>query len=251
MWLSRRVIFNKTLATNFYKRNERIIACHASELYTPDNVDETLDIISQLRPNDCIALKMSGLSQGISRLNKDLDIIATRAKFCNVQVILDKELSKDTQRFFNGYNQLRKTVNPYITFQMYLKDELTLLKRFVYKTPDAKIKLVRGAYIKEETEVCSSKSETDIQYSNAIDFLNAHNIDTMYCTYNKIDLQKINKLKISQKIGLLHLINVNKKQVIDKKHIVYRYVLAGDSVFDVIPYIKRQYKFILKSWLGI
>jgi hypothetical protein len=126
-----------------------------------------------------------------------------------------------------------------MTFQMYLKNENKEMMEFLRNEKDARIKLVRGAYLKTEDKnlLLSRKQDTDHQYKQGIDLLTTLQNKVLYGTYNKHDLTHLNNQTFTQNIALLH--GIPSSVVLDKKHVVYKYILYG-SLWDTLPYIKRQ-----------
>jgi hypothetical protein len=243
--MSRLLLYNPSLASRYYNINQRIMLSiakeHSKEHYkdiTNKNHINNWSHLKSLRKGDIFALKPSNINGNVDENIKKLSDILKKNE---IECTLDKELLKDYKKFWNIYHILRENgINPYLTFQMYLCKEQGYLNDFVSTWSSPKVKLVRGAYLKQEDpkHLHLSKQDTDKSYKDAINLLESRKVPTIYATYNRQDLQYINTFKTNQQFGFLHLIPP--LNFTPKKHsIIYNYMLCG-NLSDTLPYIRRQ-----------
>ena len=248
-----RFLYSPLLASKYYEINQHVMLSFAKESGNC-NVNFLIKNLETLKKGDIFALKPSNTSNssntstgtlGVDSINQ-IARISDVLKKNQIECTLDKELLKDSKLFWNVYNQLKHNgVNPYLTFQMYLSDELQYLQKFIKTSSDPKVKLVRGAYLNYENKLYLNKTklQTDYNYRQAIRLLEDKKIPTIYATYNKQDLKFLNSFPDSKRFGFLHLIPPFYK--IDNHHKVYNYVLCG-TLRDSLPFIRRQLPSFLK-----
>ena len=209
--------------------------------------------ISQEHTNRDIgyAIKLSSFSAYNPEDNIDnfiKRVINTEHK--NKYIYFDAEythLYDEENRIFNKIIQKYQDIDNlhlFKTYQMYKKNSLYYIKRDLDTYDKIGFKLVRGAYYnKEDTELFEDKTDTDVNYNNAVKYLISN-------TNNKICIATHNKNSIDYALSFNPGYNVSYAQLLgmgdsstdfllNKNKTVFKYVPYG-NVFDIYPYLLRR-----------
>ena len=209
--------------------------------------------ISQEHTNRDIgyAIKLSSFSAYNPEDNIDnfiKRVINTEHK--NKYIYFDAEythLYDEENRIFNNIIQKYQDIDNlhlFKTYQMYKKNSLYYIKRDLDTYDKIGFKLVRGAYYnKEDTELFEDKTDTDVNYNNAVKYLISN-------TNNKICIATHNKNSIDYALSFNPGYNVSYAQLLgmgdsstdfllNKNKTVFKYVPYG-NVFDIYPYLLRR-----------
>ena len=209
--------------------------------------------ISQEHTNRDIgyAIKLSSFSAYNPEDNIDnfiKRVINTQHK--NKYIYFDAEythLYDEENRIFNKIIQKYQDIDNlhlFKTYQMYKKNSLYYIKRDLDTYDKIGFKLVRGAYYnKEDTELFEDKTDTDVNYNNAVKYLISN-------TNNKICIATHNKNSIDYALSFNPGYNVSYAQLLgmgdsstdfllNKNKTVFKYVPYG-NVFDIYPYLLRR-----------
>ena len=206
--------------------------------------------------------------QNLQNIIKRVNLICQKAYDCNVPILIDAEESwiQNTIDFIalemmKIYN--KKKVIVYNTIQFYRKDRIEYLNNLITTQKDYKlgIKLVRGAYHKQEIEraerikipipVYQNKKQTDNDCNKALKIclkninqisicLGSHNEESVLTLINLIEEYKLqrndNRISFSQLYGMSDHITYN---LANDGYNVTKYVPYG-PVKEVIPYLIRR-----------
>jgi len=209
--------------------------------------------ISQEHTNRDIgyAIKLSSFSAYNPEDNIDnfiKRVINTEHK--NKYIYFDAEythLYDEENKIFNKIIQKYQDIDNlhlFKTYQMYKKNSLYYIKRDLDTYDKIGFKLVRGAYYnKEDTELFEDKTDTDVNYNDAVKYLIAN-------TNNKICIATHNKDSIDYALSFNPGYNVSYAQLLgmgdsstdfllNKNKTVFKYVPYG-NVFDIYPYLLRR-----------
>lgn len=209
--------------------------------------------ISQEHTNRDIgyAIKLSSFSAYNPEDNIDnfiKRVINTEHK--NKYIYFDAEythLYDEENKIFNKIIQKYQDIDNlhlFKTYQMYKKNSLYYIKRDLDTYDKIGFKLVRGAYYnKEDTELFEDKTDTDVNYNDAVKYL----IDN---TNNKICIATHNKDSIDYALSFNPGYNVSYAQLLgmgdsstecllNNNKTVFKYVPYG-NVFDIYPYLLRR-----------
>lgn len=209
--------------------------------------------ISQEHTNRDIgyAIKLSSFSAYNPEDNIDnfiKRVINTEHK--NKYIYFDAEythLYDEENKIFNKIIQKYQDIDNlhlFKTYQMYKKNSLYYIKRDLDTYDKIGFKLVRGAYYnKEDTELFEDKTDTDVNYNNAVKYLISN-------TNNKICIATHNKNSIDYALSFNPGYNVSYAQLLgmgdsstdfllNKNKTVFKYVPYG-NVFDIYPYLLRR-----------
>lgn len=185
--------------------------------------------------------------------------------FYKKKILIDAEdvanqdqINSMTDKIMLNYNI--GTINIYKTYQMYRQDSLKTLEHDMNSFPHLGIKLVRGAYMKQDKytgKLFDTKAGTDKAFRAALDIALRNNhkniIHAMICTHNKADIDYMIKKYTNQPIvhASLYGFLPNDTQKIVKSGIpTYKYLPYG-SMEDAVPYLMRRIQenpFILKYY---
>ena len=217
-----------------------------------------------------IAVKCSGLGLGsnnqgtqisLTEIMDKLECIASIAFENGNHIIIDAEqvrindeINYLTDTLISGYHNQQIFPSIYRTFQMYRNDSFQDLQDYVNKFPYGGIKLVRGAYLEEDKDtgkLFTTKQETDDNYNNAIRYLADYNTlinpevinhNILIASHNQQSCQlaghynvKKDKFQFAQLLGM----SDNLTQVLNKKHMTYKYIPYG-PLDEAIPYLTRR-----------
>jgi len=208
-----------------------------------------LNVLALSNTNNSIhAIKLTSLYN--SDLKKYLNEYNHLAKNNNNKILIDAENVKN-QEMINDYtNYCIETDNSnifYKTYQMYRNDSFDMLEKdldfFKNKNKYFGIKLVRGAYLNEDRNtglLNTNKTDTDINYNNAIKLLSTHKNDVIIATHNnlscKIALQYEKKFKYAQLLGMNNKLS---DYLLEQGQDVYKYIPYG-KYSESIPYLTRR-----------
>ncbi len=203
-----------------------------------------------------IALKLSSFDFDYPLLS---DLIA-RYSENNIKILIDAESSEDHQKYMEISNCLiedfnQTEVNIYKTYQMYRKDSYQNLLQDIeyFKNQNIHLgtKLVRGAYHNTEKylgQLYSTKTETDVNYNQAILLNYDQKIPTILATHNNESINLgilLNKYAVSQEknyqFSFAHLLDMNNQKYDSLKfnQTVYTYIPYGPYK-EMIPYLSRR-----------
>jgi hypothetical protein len=174
--------------------------------------------------------------------------------FYKKKILIDAEdvanqaqINNITDKIMLNYNI--ETINIYKTYQMYRRDSLKTLEHDMNRFSHLGIKLVRGAYMKQDKHtgiLFDTKAGTDKAFRAALDIALQSNhrniIHTMICTHNKADIEYMIKKYSNQPIvhASLYGFLPNDTQKIVKSGIpTYKYLPYG-SMGDAVPYLMRR-----------
>lgn len=209
--------------------------------------------ISQEHTNRDIgyAIKLSSFSAYNPEDNIDnfiKRVINTEHK--NKYIYFDAEythLYDEENKIFNKIIQKYQDIDNlhlFKTYQMYKKNSLYYIKRDLDTYDKIGFKLVRGAYYnKEDTELFEDKTDTDVNYNNAVKYL-ISNTNNKICiaTHNKDSIDYALSFKPGYNVSYAQLLGMGDSStdfLLNKNKTVFKYVPYG-NVFDIYPYLLRR-----------
>ncbi len=208
--------------------------------------------------------------QALKNLHHRLTSIFETAQKLNKPVYVDAEeswiqgaIDQICEQYMLKYNSSKAIV--FTTIQLYRKDRLDYLKalheKFKKEHKVLGVKLVRGAYIEKEAlyaqqnntqhVLCDSKTHTDKQYNQAVEYcikhlkdfeicLGTHNQKSIELAAKEMHLHKIEKsntkIWFSQLYGMGDHLSFN---LAKHQYNVSKYLPIG-PVEQTIPYLKRR-----------
>ena len=231
---------------------------------TSDDVNKNVEEYKKLahaRNLEYIAIKPSSFRFELEPLYSLIGYMI----FYKKKILIDAEdvanqvqINYITDKIMLNYNI--ETINIYKTYQMYRQDSLKTLENDMNRFSHLGIKLVRGAYMKQDKHtgiLFDSKAGTDKAFRAALDIALQSNhrnvIHAMICTHNKDDIYYMIKKYKNQPIvhASLYGFLPNDTQKIVKSGIpTYKYLPYG-SMEDAVPYLMRRIQenpFILKYY---
>lgn len=229
---------NKIPIINYVKE----FTCNENETYNEYN-----RLLNFIDSRTMIALKLSSLNFNENLINKLIESYKKK----NINILIDAENSKDN----NLYNQivnrliLRHNDEDYRilkTYQMYRLDSFQQLNNdinlFSKYNKNIGVKLVRGAYWNSEKnngQLFTSKYDTNLNYNNAIKFLDGIDSYNILATHNKDSIEL--GLKMKSKFKYAHLLDMNTKiyDKLAKTENVHVYIPYG-PFYDMVPYLLRR-----------
>lgn len=203
-----------------------------------------------------IALKLSSFDFDYSLVSN----LISKYSENNIKVLIDSESCENHQKYMEISNCLiedfnQQEVHIYKTYQMYRKDSYQNLLQDIEYFKDQNIhlgsKLVRGAYHNSEKylgQLYSDKTETDVNYNQAILLTYDHKIPTILATHNNESINLgilLNKYAVSQEknyqFSFAHLLDMNNQKYDSIKfdQTVYTYIPYGPYK-EMIPYLSRR-----------
>lgn len=241
------------------KGNNNVIIDYAVE--NQNNVDFNIKnrIIQQVNtyPSCFHAIKCSmfGTSNN-DWYNNINDIIETNT---NTKYLIDAETVSIQDNIYNLTDKLITTYNKdkvviYKTYQMYRKDALDLLQHDLINYQKQNlylgIKLVRGAYLKQDRDtgkLCTNKIDTDNNYNTSIKMIVKHrfkhdNINYILATHNRESILHHNTINNTHKSPInMHYHTATLLGFTPKydthNHLVY---LPYGDITNTIPYLMRR-----------
>jgi len=209
--------------------------------------------ISQEHTNRDIgyAIKLSSFSAYNPEDNIDnfiKRVINTEHK--NKYIYFDAEythLYDEENKIFNKIIQKYQDIDNlhlFKTYQMYKKNSLYYIKRDLDTYDKIGFKLVRGAYYnKEDTELFEDKTDTDVNYNDAVKYLIA-NTNNKICiaTHNKDSIDYALSFKPGYNVSYAQLLGMGDSStdfLLNNNKTVFKYVPYG-NVFDIYPYLLRR-----------
>lgn len=209
--------------------------------------------ISQEHTNRDIgyAIKLSSFSAYNPEDNIDnfiKRVINTEHK--NKYIYFDAEythLYDEENKIFNKIIQKYQDIDNlhlFKTYQMYKKNSLYYIKRDLDTYDKIGFKLVRGAYYnKEDTELFEDKTDTDVNYNNAVKYL-ISNTNNKICiaTHNKDSIDYALSFKPGYNVSYAQLLGMGDSStdfLLNNNKTVFKYVPYG-NVFDIYPYLLRR-----------
>jgi hypothetical protein len=145
---------------------------------------------------------------------------------------------------------------------MYRQDSLKTLELDMEYFSHLGIKLVRGAYMKQDKhtgKLYDTKEGTDKAFRDALDLAlrknNSNIIHTMICTHNKEDIDYMIKKYTNQPIvhaSLYGFLPNDTQKIVNSGIPTYKYLPYG-TMDDAVPYLVRRIQenpFILKYYFG-
>ena len=211
--------------------------------------------LSQSPNIEYVALKLSSFGFRENKIDYVVNTLIQKEK----KVMIDaEEVDKHDQINEITYNLIKKyntnqDINIFKTYQMYRKDGYNTLKNDINKVENLGIKLVRGAYYKQDymsNKLFMHKDETDLAYSNAMSrifsIIKYANINAFICTHNYYDNTKLidfnNNNNLTSKLfhaSLYGFINKDTQRIIKSGIPVFKYLPYG-NFDDSIPYLTRR-----------
>jgi proline dehydrogenase len=162
-------------------------------------------------------------------------------------VVNQTQINYITDKIMLNYNI--ETINIYKTYQMYRRDSLKTLEHDMNRFSHLGIKLVRGAYMKQDKHtgiLFDTKAGTDKAFRAALDIALQSNhrniIHTMICTHNKDDIHyMINKYKNQPIVhaSLYGFLPNDTHKIVKSGIPTYKYLPYG-SMEDAVPYLMRR-----------
>tara|TARA_B000000475_G_scaffold272042_1_gene271636 strand:+ start:1870 stop:2703 length:834 start_codon:yes stop_codon:yes gene_type:complete len=209
--------------------------------------------ISQEHTNRDIgyAIKLSSFSAYNPEDNIDnfiKRVINTQHK--NKYIYFDAEYTDSYEyenRIFNKIIQKYQDIDNlhlFKTYQMYKKNSLYYIKRDLDTYDKIGFKLVRGAYYNsEDTELFTDKTDTDVNYNDAVKYL-ISNTNNKICiaTHNKDSIDYALSFKPGYNVSYAQLLGMGDSStecLLNKNKTVFKYVPYG-NVFDIYPYLLRR-----------
>ena len=201
--------------------------------------------------NSKIALKLTALGlPDADKVYDNLKILGNLAIKNNNKLLIDAEdyknkkvideLSRTIALEFNT----KDNIIFYKTQQMYYKNSLLELEKYCSDIPYSGIKLVRGAYYKEDltTGMLNNQiEETHYLYNQGIELLNHYNPkNTIIASHNNYSCYLASQLNEDFKFA--QLLGMNDKltnSLIKKNLTVYKYTPYG-NYFQSVPYLLRR-----------
>ena len=256
------VTIQKLRSTNVYP-----IADYIREYAkTNDDVNKNVEEYKKLahaRNLDYIAIKPSSFQFQLEPLNSLIGYLI----FYKKKILIDAEdvanqsqINSITDTMLLNYNV--ETINVYKTYQMYRQDSLKTLELDMEYFSHLGIKLVRGAYMKQDKhtgELYDTKEGTDKAFRDALDLAlrkdNSNIIHTMICTHNKEDINYMIKKYTNQPIvhaSLYGFLPNDTQKIVNSGIPTYKYLPYG-TMDDAVPYLVRRIQenpFILKYYFG-
>lgn len=233
---------------------------------TNDDVNKNVEEYKKLahaRNLDYIAIKPSSFQFQLEPLNSLIGYLI----FYKKKILIDAEdvanqaqINSITDAILLNYNI--KTINVYKTYQMYRQDSLKTLELDMEYFSHLGIKLVRGAYMKQDKHtgvLYDTKEGTDKAFRDALDLAlrkdNSNIIHTMICTHNKEDIDYMIKKYTNQPIvhaSLYGFLPNDTQKIVNSGIPTYKYLPYG-TMDDAVPYLVRRIQenpFILKYYFG-
>jgi len=209
--------------------------------------------ISQEHTNRDIgyAIKLSSVSAYNPEDNIDnfiKRVINTQHK--NKYIYFDAEytdLYDEENKIFNKIIQKYQDIDNlhlFKTYQMYKKNSLYYIKRDLDTYDKIGFKLVRGAYYnKEDTELFEDKTDTDVNYNDAIKYL-IDNTNNKICiaTHNKDSIDYALSFNPGYNVSYAQLLGMgdsSTEYLLNNNKTVFKYVPYG-NVFNIYPYLLRR-----------
>jgi hypothetical protein len=213
------------------------------------NVEEYKKL-ARARNLDYIAIKPSSFRFELEPLHSLIGYLI----FYKKKVLIDAEdvanqpqINSITDKLILSYNV--GTINIYKTYQMYRQDSLKTLEYDMNRFSHLGIKLVRGAYMKQDKHsgiLFDTKTGTDTAFRAALDIALQSNhrniIHTMICTHNKADIDyMINKYKNQPIVhaSLYGFLPNDTQKIVNSGIPTYKYLPYG-SMEDAVPYLMRR-----------
>ena len=168
----------------------------------------------------------------------------------NKYIYFDAEythLYDEENKIFNKIIQKYQNIDNlhlFKTYQMYKKNSLYYIKRDLDTYDKIGFKLVRGAYYnKEDTELFEDKTDTDVNYNDAVKYLIA-NTNNKICiaTHNKDSIDYALSFKPGYNVSYAQLLGMGDSStecLLNNNKTVFKYVPYG-NVFDIYPYLLRR-----------
>jgi len=211
--------------------------------------------------NSFVSLKLTGLGlPNTDNAYNNCYKICSLAKNNNNKILIDAENFKSKEQIDLITDQLVKDFNKnsnilvYKTIQAYYKDSLKDLDNFLTKHNDnLGVKLVRGAYISEDSKynvLCDSIEHTHFNYNKSIKVLSEYkkknNTDVIIATHNSNSCllgqefddinNSNNRFKYAQLLGMADKLSRDLK---NSGEDVYKYIPYGEYTKS-IPYLTRR-----------
>jgi len=197
------------------------------------------------------AIKLSSFSEYNPEDNIDKFIKRViNTKHQNKYIYFDAEYTNSYEKenkIFNKIIQKYQDIdNLYLfkTYQMYKKKSLYYIKRDLETYDKIGFKLVRGAYYnRKDTELFEHKTDTDINYNDAVKYL-ISNTNNKICiaTHNKDSIDYALSFKKDYNVSYAQLLGMgdsSTEYLLSKNKTVFKYVPYG-NVFDIYPYFLRR-----------
>lgn len=237
----------KHVVEKCYSKGEKIILDYARENVPISKISEIKKIteasLECLSRDDMIAVKLSsfGVKENPLVTENTLDEIIDKAKSKNIRVCIDAEeiLYPDICNRLNMRHNSKYQAHVYTTYQMYRRntmDELLWDIGNAYKNDSILgVKLVRGAYLKTQQGVFTSKADTDHAYNKGLAYaLNCPKLHTIVATHNLSSIRYAKKFPKNRYVFAKLLgfgSNVSK--------VDYRYIPFG-TFAELTPYLLRR-----------
>ena len=212
-----------------------------------DTFNEYNHLLKHINSSTKIAIKLSSFNFNEKLINNLIE----NYKRKNISILIDAENSNNNKLYNQIANRLILSHNDdnyriIKTYQMYRMDSFQQLSNdinlFSKYNKNIGVKLVRGAYWNSEKsngQLFTKKYDTDINYNNAVRFLDNVDSYNILATHNKqsIDLG----LKMKSKFKYAHLLDMNTKiyDKLAKTEDVHVYIPYG-PFYDMVPYLMRR-----------
>lgn len=236
----------KHIINRLYKK-ENIIVDYAVENVSLSSSkliqQKTKLLIDTIPRNSMCALKMSSFGSKESSLHayNHVNKIIEYAKLKDIRVCIDAEdiLYPNLCYSFMLEHNTSDYIHVYNTYQMYRKNGINDMINDIDKANNDNImigiKLVRGAYLKKQSNLFTNKYETDNQYNKAMSIaLTTKHAHTIIATHNIESLKYAlrynkNKYVTAQLLGM----------GTSEGDVDYRYIAVG-SFSELVPYLFRR-----------
>ena len=231
-----------------HRRGEKVIVDYAKEncrLSEAFHITETTkEIITALPVGSMSAIKLTSFGSRESKIDaRDCaHNIIKHAKTRGVKVCIDAEdvLYPDICYDMMGEHNTKDDVHVYKTYQMYRRDAMEELlhdiegaHRDSFKLG---VKLVRGAYLRNQKGLFDTKADVDNEYKKAMTYtLVCPHTHTILATHNAPSLRYATKFDKDRYVTA-QLLGMGKKIGVE-----YRYVPVG-NLYELTPYLLRRLK---------
>jgi hypothetical protein len=225
-------------------RGERVILDYAKENVPPPRVDDVRRVtelmVSSIPAGHACALKFTsfGSRENVGRAVQHVKDIVDIAKDRGVSTCLDAEdVLYPTQSYdLMAENNTSDDAWVYKTYQMYrvsaMRELVGDLERARVDGFKIGVKLVRGAYIREQPGLFDTKRETDDSYNRALEVtLTNPNAHAILATHNDVSLRLAKRHPINR-YSTAHLLGFGGEPDL-------RYVPYGRLV-ELLPYLWRR-----------
>ena len=205
--------------------------------------------LADVRDLDYIALKPSSFRFERAPMQRLIEQFIAKKKRVLIEaehVVYHDLIQSLTDAFIQTYNT--DNVWIYKTYQMYRRDALSTLTNDLERFPNSGVKLVRGAYWKQDRSTGAlflQKSDADIAFRAALKRCLSHTKPTLFhamiCTHNSDDIQYMIDARAEHicHASLYGFIPTDTQKIIKADIPTYKYLPYG-AMEDAIPYLTRR-----------